>query len=98
MPTYITNLLHQHNHKLPSRPVHAPSIFTYPTIKQPIQLTAPPDMSKPLNPKQIQYTQKIIGSLLYYARAVDPTMLVAIGDIAAHQTQGTEKTLQAVHL
>ena len=41
MPTYIQELLHQHNHSPPDKPVHSPSLFTYPKLKQSIQLTAP---------------------------------------------------------
>ena len=33
-----------------------------------------------------------MGTLLYYSIAVDPTMLTALGSIAAQQSEGTEKT------
>ena len=36
--------------------------------------------------------QQIVGTLLYYSIAVDPTMLTALGSIAAQQAKGTEKT------
>jgi hypothetical protein len=39
--------------------------------------------------------QQIIGTFLFYGRAVDNTMLVALGTLAAAQTQGTEKTMEA---
>ena len=32
------------------------------------------------------------GKLLYYSIAVDPTMLTALGSIAAQHSKGTEKT------
>ncbi len=38
----------------------------------------------------------MFGTFLYYARAVDSTMLVAIGEIATQQAKGTQTTLQAV--
>ena len=34
------------------------------------------------------------GTFLYYARAVDPTMLVALSAIAADQATPTERTLE----
>ena len=37
--------------------------------------------------------RKVVGKLLYYARAVDPTMLHAINDISLTASKGTEKTL-----
>ena len=33
-----------------------------------------------------------MGTLLYYSISVDPTMLTALGSIAAKQSKGTEKT------
>ena len=40
----------------------------------------------------INLVQKILGKLLYYSIAVNPTMLTALGSIAAQQAKGTEKT------
>jgi hypothetical protein len=36
--------------------------------------------------------QKVTGSVLYYAIAVDPTVLMPLNDIATEQTKVTEKT------
>jgi hypothetical protein len=36
--------------------------------------------------------QQIVGSFLYYARAVDPTILMALSDIATQQSAPTENT------
>ena len=36
--------------------------------------------------------QQIVGTILYYSIAVDPTMLTALGSIAAQQAKGIEKT------
>ena len=56
----------------------------------------PEDTSPPLDAKGITRLQEVIGTLLYYARAVDSTMLVALGTLASVQTKGTEATAQAV--
>jgi hypothetical protein len=53
------------------------------------------DTSEPLNPTEIKRLQEVIGTLLYYARAVDNTMLVALSTLAAAQTKGTEQTAEA---
>jgi hypothetical protein len=37
-----------------------------------------------------------LGTFLYYARAVDSTMLVAIGEIATQQSKATQATMQAI--
>ena len=36
-----------------------------------------------LNKDNIKYVQKVVGNILYYARAVNMTVLVALGTIAA---------------
>ena len=46
--------------------------------------------------KTTKWIQGIIGSLLYYARTNDNTMLTAINEISAVQATPTQKTLQAV--
>ena len=38
--------------------------------------------------------QKIVGSILYYARAVHMTVLMALSTIASMQTKGTEQTME----
>ena len=41
--------------------------------------------------------QQVVGSFLYYARAVDLTILVALNDIATESANPTERTMQKVH-
>jgi hypothetical protein len=57
------------------------------------QTPIPPDSSPKLDAKGIKRVQKIVGSILYYARAVDMTMLMALSSIAVEQTKATEKTM-----
>jgi hypothetical protein len=60
------------------------------------QLTDLVDETAPLPPDGIKLLQQITGTLLYYARAVDPTMLVALGTIAVQQSNGTGATADAI--
>ena len=48
-------------------------------------------------PERILRLQKITGALLFYAKAIDSTILVALGTIAATQTSGTIETEKAIH-
>jgi hypothetical protein len=57
-----------------------------------VQLTTAPDTSTPLATADVKRMQQVIGTLLYYARAVDATLLVALGTIAAQQTRATVHT------
>jgi hypothetical protein len=58
------------------------------------QLTTPENDSTPLDQNGIRRLQEVVGTLLYYARAIDCTMLVALSAIASAKT--TEATARAV--
>jgi hypothetical protein len=51
----------------------------------------------PLTAKQCLHIQKVTGSVLYYARAVEPTVLMPLNDIATEQTKATGKTQAATN-
>jgi hypothetical protein len=85
MPGYVAKALERFQHPTPTRPQHSPHDWQAPQYGTKTQLTDPVDLSPPLPPSGIQFLQQVIGTLLYYARAVDNTMLVAIGSIASAQ-------------
>jgi hypothetical protein len=96
MPGYVAKALERFQHPPPTRPQHSPHDWQAPQYGTKTQLTDPADLSPPLPPSGIQFLQQVIGTLLYYARAIDNTMLVAIGSIASAQNNGTEATMQEV--
>jgi hypothetical protein len=55
------------------------------------------DKSPPLTSDQIKRVQKIVGTLLYYGRVVDSTLLTALGAIVARQSNGTQAVAEACH-
>ena len=61
-------------------------------------ITPDPDSLELLNASRKCHVQEIVGSLLYYARAVDNKLLIALSAIAAHQAKATVNTEQAVDL
>ncbi len=58
------------------------------------QAALPPDDTPKLDAKGIKRVQKIVGSILYYARAVDMAVLMALSTIAVDQTKATERTME----
>jgi hypothetical protein len=58
-------------------------------------MAKPADESPKLDKAEIKLLQEIIGVFLFYARAVDNTMLVALGTIASEQSEGTHQTREA---
>ena len=95
MPTYIKEALHKFQHPAPSRPQDAPHAWNQPVYGAAVQYADLPDDSPLLPPKSINLVQQIIGTLIYYAIAVDPTILVAIGAIASQQSKATQATRDA---
>ncbi len=57
------------------------------------QAPLPNNISPKLSTDKIKEIQCIIGSSLYYARAVDSTVLMALSSIASKQTKGTMNTM-----
>ncbi len=53
--------------------------------------------SASLNKTKIKRVQDIVGTLLYYARAVNPSLLATLSAIAARQANGTCAVYDACH-
>jgi hypothetical protein len=62
-----------------------------------LQFATPSDTTTPLTDAEKLTLQQVIGCLLYYARAVDPTMLVALSTLASAQATDTASTADAMH-
>jgi len=98
MPGYIKQALAELEHQGSTRQYHAPSKYTQPNYGSRVQY-ARVDTTNILTKDKITYIQRVLGKLLYYARAVDPTMLHAINDISISATKGTGAVMEAtVHL
>ena len=99
MPGYVEKALARFEHPLPRKPQDSPYPYTRPDYGAKVQLTPPEDTTPTLEQEEKKRLQEVVGTLLYYARAVDNTMLVALGSLAAAQTKGTKQTMDAmVHL
>ena len=59
-----------------------------------VQYAKQDDTSPKLDAAKKKFVQQVTGTFLYYARAVDPTMLVALSAIAASQAAPTKNTLE----
>ena len=96
MPGYIDTALTKYQHTKPAVPQHAPYQAAPIQYGAKVQRVAA-DTSAPLNKAEIKRVQDIVGTLLYYARAVDPTLLTALSAIAARQANGTRAVYDACH-
>jgi hypothetical protein len=97
MPGYIKKALFPFGHKAPTKPQHQPHQHTVSTYGATIQYAKAADTSKVLSKEDKKYTQQEIGTLLYYSRAINATILVALSSLASTQATPTEGTMQQTH-
>jgi hypothetical protein len=90
MPGYVSNVLSKFQHDAPKHPQHTPSRYITPVYGAKTQYTTK-DKPPPLTTTQCLTIQKVTGSVLYYAPAVDRTVLMLLNDIVTEQTKVTEK-------
>ena len=93
MPRYVQQALNKFQYRITSthKVTDAPHPYKA-TKKHGLPMTHPTDDSAKLSPQAIKHLQQIVGTFLFYSRAVDPTMLMALSIIATEQTQGTQTT------
>jgi hypothetical protein len=97
MPMYVDKLLARFEHKPPTKPQHSPHSAPPRHFGTTAQIPVDHDLSPTLPPGRIKRIQQIVGTIMYYAQAVDITTLVALSSIAAEQAQATEQTEKHVH-
>jgi hypothetical protein len=98
MPGYMKKALDrfQHNAQTQNRPQHSPHAWQRPQYGRQPQMTPDFDDSAILPPSELTHIQEIVGTFLFYGRAIDSTILVALGTIASKKSKGTHATSQAV--
>ena len=95
MPGYTNKNLNKFGHEKPTRKQHTPFVPAPRQYGKEAQKPEPPDTSPPLDDSGKKRIQRIVGTYLYYGRAVDRTILNALSNIASHQEKPTEKTKKA---
>jgi hypothetical protein len=96
MPGYVYNVLSKFQHDAPKHLQHTPSRYITTVYGAKTQY-AMKEQTPPLTATQCLTIQKVTGSVLYYARAMDPTVLMPLNDIATEHTKATEKTQAATN-
>ena len=97
MKTYISTLLQQLKHHSLSKPTHSPHKHQIPSYGAKQQCAPNPDLSRVLSSTEQTRIQIIVGALLYYARAVDNKLLVALGSIATQTHLPTQMTQDSIN-
>jgi hypothetical protein len=96
MAGYIKAALHKYQHPAPARPDHSPHTWNPPIYGARTQSVTETITSPALSKKEIDKLQQLTGTLLYYARAVDPTLIIPINVLASGQSTATNVTEEKV--
>ena len=85
MPLYVGGVMHEYQHKNPTKPLHEPHKWERPDYGAK-KKWASNESNKPIiTTEKRKYIQKLVGKFLYYEIAVELTMLMALGTLAPAQ-------------
>ena len=93
MPGYIKKKMQEYGHIMPKQLQPCPYSSEPKKYGSEAQAPLPPDATPKLDAKGVKRVQTIIGSILYYARAADMTVFMAISSITMEQMKAMERTL-----
>jgi hypothetical protein len=93
MPGYIKKKLQEYNHVKTTNKQSCPYTLPPKQFGSEAQRPLPTDISPLLDKKGIKCIQQFVRSILYFARAVDMTVLMAFSRLAIDQTKAATKTM-----
>ena len=93
MISYVQDALTQFHHSFPHKPQHQPYPHAKITYGDKSQYATADDNSQLLSPTGKKIIQEVTGTFLYYARAIDATMLPALVSLATQQAAPTENIM-----
>jgi hypothetical protein len=96
MPRYLRKAMVRFGHEKPSKIQNSPHPHKITQYGTKIQYVEDEDESPPLNKKEKKYVQAVAGTLLYYGRAIDSTILTSLSSLATEQAKPTQKTIETV--
>ena len=97
MAQYVMKQLVKYGHVAPAKPQHCPYSPNAIQYGKDNQAPTPSDESPLLDEAGKKRIQQIVGSFLYYARAVDPTTVMALSDLSSQQSAPTKNTMKRVN-
>jgi hypothetical protein len=97
MPGYLDKAFLKFKHVAPSKKQNSPHPHAIPQYGANTQYVESQDEPPLLNKEDTKHVQAVMGTLLYYARAVDSTILTALSSLATEQAKPMQKTMEKVN-
>jgi hypothetical protein len=96
MPGYIARALQRFQHVATAKAEHSPHPWQRLVYGAKTQFAPAPDAAATLNAADKLRILEILGTLLFYARAIDSSLLTAVGELATEQSGGTATTMETL--
>ena len=93
MLLYVQDALTHFHQYRPHKPQHQPYPHAKITYGDKAQYSTAEENSQILSPAEQKIIQEVTRTFLYYARAIDATMLPALGSLATQQAPPTKNTM-----
>eukprot|EP00957_Ditylum_brightwellii_P100607 7668857-Ditylum_brightwellii.AAC.1 len=92
VPIYVLRALTKYQHPTPKHPVYVPHKWNGTAYSTKTQYAPEPDMLQRLNADEKRHVQLVVGTFLFYRRAVEPTILPTLNKLGTQQSAQTEQT------
>ena len=96
MSGYVCAALQTFQHEKPKQPQDSPHPWTQPICVDNNQMLNEKKIAEELDESNQKGIQKIVGKFLYYARSIDPKIIMALNSLAAVQTKPTIETAKQI--
>jgi hypothetical protein len=96
MPGYIQKAFTRFKHEMPVKIQNSLHPHVIPQYGVKTQYAKEDNKSPPLLKEETKYIQSVARTLLYYARAVNATILLSLSLIATEQAKPTQETMKTV--
>ena len=96
MPNYVHKQLTKYNHSPPKKRQNCPYAPEPKKYGKSAQYITPEPECPAVDATDKKYVQQVVGSFLYYARAIDMTILHALNSIAAESSKPTKRAMERV--
>jgi hypothetical protein len=96
MPGYLPKAFIRFKHKMPVKIQNSPHPHVIPEYGAKTQYAKEENESPPLSKEETKYIQAVAGTLLYYARAVNATILPSLSSVATKQAKPTQEMMKTV--
>ena len=96
MPNYVKEALHKFGH-VSKKNCHAPHRWSVPAYGSKVQYATHDTSDLITDKNEIKRIQSIVGTFLYYARAIESPMLPSLNEIGTQQSKPTQMTTAAAN-